>query len=65
MRLTVAGLIDMLGTHSWALVSSAADREATYARVRDYLGTRPEVTGAPGGVFELPLETTVLRALRR
>lgn len=65
MRLTADGLIELLGTHSWALVSEPADREATYTRIRDYLATRAEVTGAPGGVFELPLQTAVLRTLRR
>jgi SAM-dependent methyltransferase len=61
-RLTVEGLLAVLGTHSWALLSTPADREATYARIRDYLATRPETSGA---VFDLPLVTTVLRAVRR
>ncbi len=62
---TIDGLLATVATHSWALVSEPADREATYTRIRDYLATRAEVTGAPGGVFELPLQTAVLRTLRR
>ncbi|MGH3616133.1 MAG: hypothetical protein ACRDRK_26780 [Pseudonocardia sp.] len=31
-RLTVDGLVAVLGTHSWALVSEPADRDATYER---------------------------------
>ncbi|WP_239028831.1 hypothetical protein [Pseudonocardia acidicola] len=65
MRLTVDRLIDMLGTHSWALVSEPAERDAAYARIRAYLATRPETWDSPDGMFELPLVTTVLRALRR
>jgi SAM-dependent methyltransferase len=62
LRLTVDGLLDMLATHSWALVSGPAEREATFARVRSYLAGRLETSAGP---FELPLVTTVLRALRR
>lgn len=61
-RLTVDGLIAVLGTHSWALVSEEAARAATYDRIRTYLATRPETSA---GEFELPLVTTALRALRR
>ncbi len=60
--LTVDGLIAVLGTHSWALVSEPADRDATFQRVRDYLAARPETSGDG---FSLPLVATVLRALRR
>jgi len=60
-RLTVEGLIAVLGTHSWALVSEPADRDATFGRIRAYLATRPETSG---GEFALPLVTTVLRAVR-
>lgn len=62
VRTTVDGLIDTLGTHSWALLSEPADREAAFARIRAYLATRPETSG---GEFELPVVTEVLRALRR
>ncbi|MGQ0576489.1 MAG: class I SAM-dependent methyltransferase [Pseudonocardia sp.] len=59
-RLTVEGLVAVLGTHSWALVSEPADREATFDRIRAYLSTRPETRAE----FDLPLVTTVLRATR-
>ncbi|WP_232661569.1 class I SAM-dependent methyltransferase [Pseudonocardia sp. TRM90224] len=58
----VEALIDVLRTHSWALMSEPADREAAFTRIRAYLATRPEVS--PDG-FDLPLVTTVLRAVRR
>ncbi|MGD9526022.1 class I SAM-dependent methyltransferase [Pseudonocardia sp.] len=59
-RLTVEGLIATIGTHSWALVGDPAEVEATYGRVRAYLGSRPETRGE----FDLPLVATVLRAVR-
>ncbi|MEJ3657353.1 class I SAM-dependent methyltransferase [Actinomycetes bacterium KLBMP 9759] len=58
----VEALIDVLRTHSWALMSEPADREAAFTRIRTYLATRPEVS--PDG-FDLPLVTTVLRTVRR
>jgi SAM-dependent methyltransferase len=61
LRLTVDGLIDLLGTHSWALIAEPAERDAAYARIRAYLATRPEL----GAEFELPIVSTVLRTLRR
>jgi len=63
-RLTVDGLIDVLGTHSWALVSTPEERAEVYGRIRAYLATRPELGTAPDGTFELPLCTEVLRAVR-
>lgn len=60
-RLTVDGLIDVLATHSWALTSEPADRDAAFAHVRAYLATRPETSS---GEFDLPLRTVVFR-LRR
>jgi SAM-dependent methyltransferase len=58
---TVDGLLATLATHSWALISEPADREAAFARIRDYLAGRPETAS---GAFTLPVVTTVLRALR-
>ncbi len=58
---TVDGLLATLATHSWALVSEPADRDAAFARIRAYLSGRPETAS---GAFTLPLVTTVLRALR-
>jgi SAM-dependent methyltransferase len=60
-RLTVDGLIDLLGTHSWALTSEPADREAAFDRIRAYLATRPETSA---GEFELPLVTLAFRTTR-
>jgi SAM-dependent methyltransferase len=62
LRLSVDGLLDMLATYSWALVGEPAERAAMFARVRAYLAGRFETSAEP---FELPLVTTVLRALRR
>lgn len=58
---TTEGLIATLRTHSWSLISTDAEREAAFARLRAYLATRPET--ASGG-FALPLFTLVLRTLR-
>jgi len=60
-RLTAEGLIAVLSTHSWALTSDPDDRAAAFARVRAYLAGRPETQGE----FDLPLVTTVLRAVHR
>jgi SAM-dependent methyltransferase len=62
-RLSVDGLIDVLATHSWALVSTEAERAEAYRRVRDYFAGRPELF-AEDGTFELPMRTFVARSLR-
>ena len=59
---TVDGLVAMLRTHSWALVSEPAEREAAFDRLRAYLASRPETAS---GEFVLPLITDVVRAIRR
>lgn len=59
---TIDGLVAMLRTHSWALTSEPAEREAAFTRLRAYLAARPETSA---GAFELPLVTDVVRALRR
>lgn len=59
---TVDGLIATMATHSWALVSEPADRDAAFTRVRDYLAARPETAR---GSFTLPLVASGMRALRR
>jgi SAM-dependent methyltransferase len=59
---TVEGLVAILRTHSWALTSEPAEREAAFDRVRAYLATRPETSS---GEFDLPLITDVVRAVRR
>lgn len=62
VRTTIDGLLATVATHSWALVSEPADRDAAFDRIRTYLDGRPETSA---GEFELPLVTEVLRALRR
>lgn len=59
---STAQLLATVATHSWALVSEPADRDAALARIRGYLDERPETSS---GEFVLPLLTQVLRTLRR
>jgi len=63
-RLTVDGLIDVLATHSWALISTPEQRAAAFDRVRRYFAGRPELATGSDGAFELPLRTAVFRAGR-
>lgn len=58
---TTDELIASVRTHSWALISSEADREAALDRMRAYLAARPETAS---GSFVLPGFTLVLRTLR-
>ena len=60
-RTTDSFLAD-IATHSWALISGPAEREAAFARVRAYLAGRPETAS---GEFEVPMVTLVWRTLRR
>ena len=62
IRTTTENLLAMVATHSWALLSEPADRDASFARMRAYLADRPETAS---GEFVLPMATQVLRALRR
>jgi SAM-dependent methyltransferase len=65
-RLTVNRLIALLETHSWALLSTPRERAEIFERIRSYLVSRPEVGVSDADAeFDLPLRTTVLRALRR
>jgi SAM-dependent methyltransferase len=63
--ITLDGLIDLLGTHTWALLSRPEERAEVYQRVRAYLATRSELGAAEGRAFELPMRTLVGRTLRR
>ncbi|HEX4357513.1 MAG TPA: class I SAM-dependent methyltransferase [Pseudonocardia sp.] len=63
-RLTVEGLIEVLATHSWALISTPEQRDAAFDRVRSYFASRPELVTGSDGSFELPLRTAVFRTLR-
>jgi SAM-dependent methyltransferase len=58
---TTEGLVATLRTHSWSLISTDAEREAAFDRMRAYLATRAETAS---GTFALPLFTLVLRTFR-
>jgi len=60
--LTAGTLVDLLGTHSQVLVMEPAERARALAAIRAYLDSRPETAS---GEFELPLVTSVIRAVRR
>jgi hypothetical protein len=62
LPMTVDGLLDTLATYSWISTLPDAERRDRTERARAYLAERPETST---GAFELPLRTTVLRALRR
>ncbi|MGO1057000.1 class I SAM-dependent methyltransferase [Crossiella sp. CA198] len=57
---TAASLTATVGTHSPTLVRTPDEQQALLSRVRAYLDTNPATAG---GEFELPLVTTVSRAV--
>jgi SAM-dependent methyltransferase len=59
---TTEKLIATLGTHSQVLVMDPAERDRLLAQVRAYLASRPETAG---GMFDLPMVTSVVRSARR
>lgn len=59
---TIDGILATLATYSWISTLPDAERRDRVARARAYLEGRPETSD---GAFELPLRTTVLRAVRR
>ncbi|MCX5067509.1 class I SAM-dependent methyltransferase [Micromonospora lupini] len=59
---TADSLIATLATRAGMLVMPEPEREATLARIRDFLGSRPETAE---GEFTVPMLTGVLRARRR
>jgi SAM-dependent methyltransferase len=61
-RLTAQMLVELIGTHSQILVMAPADRDRILAKVRSYLASRPETAQ---GQFELPMVTSVIRAVRQ
>lgn len=61
-RRTADTVAETFGTHSRMLVIPQAERDATMARIREYLAARPETSG---GEFDMPLVTRVVRATRR
>jgi SAM-dependent methyltransferase len=58
-RTDVDSTVARLGTYSWMLTATPAERAGFERRVRAHLA------GFPSGEFTLPLVTTVLRATRR
>ncbi|GHF74574.1 SAM-dependent methyltransferase [Amycolatopsis bartoniae] len=61
-RRTARTLVDTIATHSYLLTAPAEEREAMLDRLRDFLERTPETSN---GEFDLPIVTTVLRAVRR
>ena len=61
-RRTADSMIETMRTYSTFLIMEPAEREATLAKVRDYLAATPQ-TG--GGEFSIPLHTFAVRAIRR
>ena len=59
---TANSLTALIGTHSQILVMEPGARADLLAEIRAYLRSRPETAD---GEFELPLVTSVLRAMRR
>jgi SAM-dependent methyltransferase len=58
--LTADTLVELIGTHSQILVMAPAERARVLAKIRAYLAARPETAE---GQFELPLVTSVIRAV--
>jgi hypothetical protein len=63
-HLDVDGLLDVLGTHSWALLTEPDELKVIFERVRAYFAARPALSDGPDGAFDLPLRTMVFRAVR-
>ncbi len=61
-RLTADRLTAAIGTHSQILVMEPERRARLLGQVRTYLASRPETAG---GEFDLPMVTSVIRAVRR
>ncbi|GLY68560.1 class I SAM-dependent methyltransferase [Amycolatopsis taiwanensis] len=61
-RRTAETLLETFATHSKLLVAAEDEREATLARLRDFLANNPKTAE---GEFTYPLTTRTLRATRR
>ncbi|TNC27984.1 class I SAM-dependent methyltransferase [Amycolatopsis alkalitolerans] len=61
-RRTAGTLIDTVATHSHMLTAPDEEREQVITRLRDFLARTPETAH---GEFDLPITTTVLRAVRK
>jgi SAM-dependent methyltransferase len=60
--LTADTLVGLIRTHSHVVIMEPAERERLLGAIRAYLAARPETAA---GEFELPLVTSVIRAVRR
>lgn len=60
-RLTADSLVALIGTHSQVLVMEPAARDRLLGKIRAYVASRPETAD---GEFELPMVTSVIRAVR-
>jgi SAM-dependent methyltransferase len=58
--LTAATLVELIATHSQVIVMAPDERARMLARVRGYLASRQETAAGP---FDLPMVTTVVRAV--
>ncbi|UQS27625.1 hypothetical protein L1857_34910 [Amycolatopsis thermalba] len=61
-RRTPESLVETISTHSRLIVAEAGERARTREQLLEFLRTHPDTAG---GEFDLPLVTTVLRAVRR
>ncbi|WP_191246149.1 class I SAM-dependent methyltransferase [Amycolatopsis deserti] len=61
-RRTPESLVETISTHSHLIVAEADERTRTREQLLEFLRTHPDTAG---GEFDLPLVTTVLRAVRR
>ncbi|OXM49946.1 class I SAM-dependent methyltransferase [Amycolatopsis alba] len=59
---TAESLVATLATHSHMLVATAEERETKLRTAREFLDRNPETAS---GEFDLPITTTVFRALKR
>jgi SAM-dependent methyltransferase len=58
--LTADTLVELIGTHSRILIMAPDERARVLAQIRAYLASRPETAE---GQFELPMVTSVIRAV--
>jgi SAM-dependent methyltransferase len=58
--LTADTLVELIGTHSRILIMAPDERARVLAQIRAYLASRPETAQ---GQFELPMVTSVIRAV--
>lgn len=59
---TIDSLLDTVSTYSWAVTTPPEQRATTFAVIRRFLEMHPSTRD---GSFELPMQTLVLRTVRR